>query len=163
MSSFQFLASDDLLMEVSNPYVELLSINEAIERDIELDDFFLQKTKEDRNEKIILRCDSEEHLNELQITYDRYYSSTAADEYSQKQYFAQINWYYTEARAKQLMDYILEQLEVVNKIEIWSVWLDDDQPARSRTINGKELTITDLTFLDLKEGFQGPECLVVVK
>lgn len=68
MSSFQFLASDKPLQEVKNPYIEFISINEAVKRNIALDDFILEDEEIDRDDKMIMICDSEEHLDEIEIS-----------------------------------------------------------------------------------------------
>ncbi len=163
MSVFQFLASDKVLKEVANPSIEFISINEAIKRNIEIADFIVNDTKINKDEKNIMVCDSEEHLDELEIKHDMYYSSEYAEEYSKKRHFSELQWNYTEARAKQLVDYIVDQLINVDEIEIWSIWLDDHESAHIRTINMKELTIADLAFLDISNGFKRPECLIVKK
>ena len=121
MSLFQFLASDKLLKEVTNPYMEFISINEAIERNIEVPVLILNNSKIDRNEKIILACESEEHLDELEIKKDMYYSDEYAREYSQKPCYAQLQWRFTKPRATQLYDYLMDQLKYVEEIEIWSM------------------------------------------
>lgn len=161
MSLFQFLASDKILEEIENPYVEFISVNEARERNIELADFILKNSKINRDEKMIMVCDSEEHLDEPEIKHDMYYSHQYAQEYSKKQYFAELKWRYTNERAEQLHDYLIEQFKNVNEIEIWSIWLDDHEAARIRTINIGELTPADLAFLDISKGFVKPECLIV--
>lgn len=90
MSLFQFLASDKILDEVDNTYVEFISINDAIERNIKIADFILNDTKKNRDEKIIMICDSEELLDELEIKSDMYYSSDYAEEYSKREYFSSL-------------------------------------------------------------------------
>ncbi|WP_069999950.1 hypothetical protein [Cellulosilyticum sp. I15G10I2] len=102
MSLFQFLASDILLKEVKNPYIEFISITEALKRDIKLSDFIIND-KIDRDKKFILICDKKEHLDEMEINHDMYYSSEYAKEYSSKQYFSELKWGYTELRAKNLL------------------------------------------------------------
>ncbi len=163
MSLFQFLASDKLLKEVKNPYVEFISINEALKRNIEVADFIMNDTKIDKDEKIIMFCDSEEHLEAMEINHDMYYSSVYAKKYSKKQYFSELHWCYTEVRAKQLVDYLNEQLKSLDEIEIWSIWLDDHKSASIKSINVNELSITDLAFLDTSNGYEKPKCLIIKK
>lgn len=163
MSSFQFLACDKILEEVNNPHVESISINEATKRNIQIADFILNDPKVNRDEINIMVCDSEEHLDELEIKYDMYYSSEYAKEYSSKQHFSELKWRYTEVRAKQLVDYLIDQLKNVDEIEIWSIWLDDHEVGSIRTINIQELTIADLAFLEFGKGFIRPECLIIKK
>lgn len=163
MSLFQFLASDKLLKEVKNPYIELISINQALARNIKLNDFIMKDTKLDRNKKIILICDSEEHLEEIEINHDMYYSSEYAKKYSKKQYFSELKWRYTEVRSKQLIDYLKEQLEISDEVEVWSIWLEEYKSASIKSININEIDITDLEFLDGSAGYEKPKCLVIKK
>jgi hypothetical protein len=124
MSLFEFLASDKLLKEVKNPYVEFISINEALKRILVVADFMMNDKIFDKDEKSIMLCVSDEHLEEIEIKHDMYYSSEYTKEYSKKQYFSELQWSYTETRAKQLLDYLNEQLISIDEIEIWSIWLD---------------------------------------
>jgi hypothetical protein len=163
MSLFQFLASDKILDEVDNTHVEFISINDAIERNIEIADFILNDTKKNRDEEIIMICDSEELLDELEIKSEMYYSSDYAEEYSNKKYFYAMNWRFTIDRSKQLYDYLIKQLKDVEEIEIWSIWLDSHESAKTRRISTEEITVKDLYFLDISKGFKYPECLVVTK
>jgi hypothetical protein len=163
MSLFQFLASDNILDEVDNTHIEFISINDAIERNIEIADFILNDSEKNRDEKIIMICDSEELLYELEIKSDMYYSSDYAEEYSNKEYFYALNWRFTIDRSKQLYDYLIKQLEDVVEIEIWSIWLDSYESAKTRRISAKELTVEDLYFLDISKGFKYSECLVITK
>jgi hypothetical protein len=163
MSLFQFLASDKLLKEVKNPYIEFISIKEALKRNIKLYDFIMNDTEIDKEDKIIMVCDSEEYLQEIEINHDMYYSSEYAEEYSNKQYFSELHWHYTEARAKQLVDYLRDQLKSSDEVEIWSIWLDEHKSASIKSINVNELSIADLKFLDTSDGYEKPKCLVIKK
>lgn len=163
MSLFKFLASDKLLKEIRNPYSEVISINEALKRNIEVDDFVLNHKDIDKDEKNILIFDSEEHLGEIEIYHDMYYSSEYAKEYSRKKYFSELQWRYTEIRAKQLVDYLKEQLKEVDEIEIWSIWLDEHESATIKTVNVEELSVTDIEFLDPFKGYGTPIGLIINK
>jgi hypothetical protein len=162
MSLFEFIASDKLLKEVKNPYVEFISINDALERNIEVADFMMNDNI-DKDEKFIIFFESVEHLEEIEIKHDMYYSSEYAKEYSNKKYFSQLQWRYTEIRAKQLVDYLNEQLMSIDEIEIWSIWLDEHKSASIKSINANELSITDLSFLDTSNGYEKPKCLIIKK
>lgn len=161
MSVFQFLASNKVLDEIENQYVEYISINEAIKGNIEIEGFILNDIKIDRDEKNIMIFDSEDHLEELEIKNNMYYSSKYAKEYSNKQYFSQLYGRYTKSRAKQLHDYLANQLKDINEMEIWSIWLDEHKLASIKSININELSIEDLEFLDISKGYEKPKCLLV--
>ncbi|MCD8502162.1 MAG: hypothetical protein LRY71_11335 [Bacillaceae bacterium] len=163
MSIFQFLASDKQLHERKNPYIEYISINEALKRNVEMPSFILEDTDVDKDEKNIMYCDSEEHLNELEINHDLYYSVEYAQEYTDKPFVSELQWRYTKARAQQLIDYLVDQLQHVDEIEVWSIWLDEQEPAMIRTVLAAELKVSNLDFLDGTKGFLRPECLIVKK
>lgn len=160
-SSFQFLASNKLLKEVKNPYVEIISINEALRRNMEIEESLMNNINIDRDKEILLFFGSEEHLGEMEINNVMYYSSRYAEEYSNKQYFSELSWDYTEARAKQLVEYLKEQMKSLDEIEIWSIWLDEYKSASIKSIHINELNIRDLEFLDNSEGYEKPKCLIV--
>lgn len=161
MSLFQFLACDKGLEEIKNNHIEIISINEALNRKIELGDLILNNSSLDRDEKMILICDSEELLDELEINHNMNYSSVYAEQFSKKRYFSEIQWRYTEPRVKQLYDYIVDQVRTVEEIEIWSIWLDAPETAVVKSINVDDLTVENLKFLDISNGFEKPECVVV--
>lgn len=163
MSVFQFLASEKRLNEIKNPYIEYISLNDALKRNVEIPSFIMEDTDTDKDEKNILYCDSEEHLDELEINHDLYYPPEYAKEYSSKSFFSELQWRYTNARAQQLVDYIIDQLQYVDEIEIWSIWLDEREPANITTTHVNDLSIVDLSFLDMRKGFERPACLVVKK
>ncbi|ABR55307.1 hypothetical protein Mevan_1411 [Methanococcus vannielii SB] len=163
MSLFQFLASDNPLDELDNPFKEVISINEALEKKIKIADFILNDTKINRNEKNILFFESEDYLGELKITNNTYYSIEYCKKYSKKQYFAELKFHYTKLRAEHLFKYIANQINAVIEIEVWNIWLNDDRLKTTKTVNINELKLTDLAFLDSVNGYNGPECLIIQK
>ena len=161
MSLFQFLACDKELEEIKNNHKEIISINEALSRKIELGDLILNNSSLDRDEKMILICDSEELLDELEINHNMNYSSEYSEQLSKKRHVSEIQWRYTEPRVKQLYDYIVDQLRTAKEIEIWSIWMDAPETAVIKSINVNDLTVEYLKFLDISNGFEKPECVVV--
>ena len=65
MSLFNFIASDRPIPEVENPYIETFSVNEALEKGIKVPEVLLEKADLDRNKKVMLTIDSEEHFDIL--------------------------------------------------------------------------------------------------
>ncbi|MCZ0702967.1 hypothetical protein J2T56_001138 [Natronobacillus azotifigens] len=97
------------------------------------------------------------------INHDMYYSPKYAKEYSKKQFFFELQWRYTEVRAKQLIYYLNEQLKNSDEIEIWNIWLDEHESPSIKSINANELSIADLAFLDTINGYEKPKCLLIKK
>lgn len=102
----------------------------------------------------------EGYLNEIAIKNSIYNYCNYEREYSDKKCFSELHWSFTEARAKQLVDYLKDQLKHLDEIEIWSIWLDEREVASIRSVNITELSIQDLEFLD---SFDEPTCLVIKK
>lgn len=162
MSEFQFITSDHPLKEVENPYIEFLSINEAIKKGVILPEMLTDDEDLDRDEKILMNVESEEHLDEIEIKRDLYYEQENVESYSSKPHIVELRWRYTDARAEQLVEYIVNHLETADEVEIWKVWVDEQTEPSIKTITRDELTIDSLRFLG-DVGFERPECLRVTK
>ncbi|TCT15635.1 hypothetical protein EDC18_103343 [Natranaerovirga pectinivora] len=161
MSSYQFLASNKPLKEVTNSFVKLLSINDMIANNMEIPDFLLKTTK-DRDEKIVLQCDSEEHLDEIEIMNENSIQVGYLKKYTNKKYISSLTWRYTDKRAEELLQYIKDQLKDVDEIELWDTWMDEkiEEPII------RELNIQDLTVQLIKESvgkgcYGKPSCLKI--
>lgn len=66
---------------------------------------------------------------------------------SEKEYFFHVNLY-GSGRAEDLAAYLREQLETVEEIEFWHVWLDGDFDHRVRKV---EIASGELTAEDIRE------------
>ena len=63
MSLLQFIASDEPLKNVENPYIKCMSINEAIKNGYKVREELLENTKVDKDdEKMLMFCDSKENF-----------------------------------------------------------------------------------------------------
>lgn len=162
MSEFQFITSDHPLKEVENPYVEFLSINEAIKRGVVLPDMLTDDEDLDRDEKILMNVEAEEHLDEIEIKRDLYYDVANVEAYSSKPHVVELRWRYSDTRAEQLVAYITDHLKTAEEVEIWKVWGDELTEPSVKSITRDELTIDALRFLG-DVGFEQPECLRVTK
>jgi len=159
LSRFQFIASDSPLKDVKNPYIEFFSINMALTRGIELDDYLLDDPDIDRDdEKMMFICDSDEHMHEIEIKQEE--SPLYTEKYTQKKYVSELRWIYSEERALQLLDYIKEHLNDSNEVELWDTWMDDDQISTIR-----HCTFENFSLEDIKKIYGGnffkPECMIV--
>lgn len=122
--------------------------------------------------------------DEIEIMNNMYYSVEVAKEYSDKIYFSELYLDCKEPSIKALIDYLKIELENIDEIEIWSLWLgesielddhiwicnnkwiDDDiwldynKPPSIKSVSISELNIQDLKFLDNQ---YKPTCLIVTK
>ncbi|MCT4783436.1 MULTISPECIES: hypothetical protein [Exiguobacterium] len=160
MSEFQFITSNQPLKEVENPYIEFLSINEAIKKGIVLPDMLTDDEDLDRDEKILMNVESEEQLDEIELKQDLYYDMENVEAYSEKPHVVELRWRYSDSRAEQLVKYIIDHLKIAEEVEIWKVWVDEQTEPNVQSITLDELTIDALRFLGA-EGFERPECLRV--
>lgn len=162
MSEFQFITSNHPLKEVENPYIKFLSINEAIKKSVILPEMLTDDEDLDRDEKILMNVEAEEHLDEIEIKRDLYYEQENVEAYSSKPHVVELRWRYTDARAEQLVEYIIDHLETADEVEIWKVWVDEQTEPSVKKITRDELTMDALRFLG-EVGFERPECLRVTK
>lgn len=160
MSSYQFFASNKPLKEVTNPFIKLLSINDMIANNMEIP--ALLKDSKDRDEKIVLQCDSEEHLNEIEIINENNMPVGYLKKYTNKKYISSLTWRYTDKRSEVLLQYIKEQLKDVDEIELWNTWMDE----KIEELIIREINIRDLTVQLIKEAvgnryYKKPSCLKI--
>ena len=162
MSLYQFLASNEPIKEKLNPYIEHLSVNDMIARGMEVP-FNLINHTINPDDKIVLWCDTEEHMDEIQILLQEENPYPDVVKFTNKPYIATLSWRYSDARAEALIQYLKEALSGDNapqELELWQIWLAD-------SIDGlkvHEFRIDDLTVAVLREHFgnnhfEHPICL----
>lgn len=84
-------------------------------------------------------------------------------EYTDREYGVELQWHYTEGRAKRLIEYIKAALRQTDSIELWSVWLMgyyeyDERPfIHRKTISIEELTPAHIEELDRAEIWNSPD------
>lgn len=164
MSLYQFLASNEPIKEKLNPYIEHLSVNDMISRGMEVP-FNLINHSINPDDKIVLWCDTEEHMDEIQILLQEENPYPDVEKFTNKPYIATLSWRYSDARAEALIQYLKEALSGDNapqELELWQIWLAD-------SIDGlkvHEFRIHDLTVAVLREHFgnsqfEHPICLKI--
>ncbi len=112
---------------------------------------------------------------------DNYFLNAFAkvQDYTDKKYGVCLEWYYTDGRAKQIMEYIKTALQEANSVELWHVWLMDyyefeDRPfIHRKTVSVDELTAEHIKELDDGEIWNKPDkrypdrpsfyCLTVIR
>jgi len=101
----------------------------------------------------------EGYLNKIEIISNMYYSDSYAKDYSDKKYFSELHWISAKSSARQFINYLKKQLEELNEIEIWNMWLDPYGLASIKSAHISELDIHDFEFLD--SSTDTPICLIV--
>jgi len=125
MSRFHYFASDTVLEERKNPYIEMLSVNQALEKgiDVKLDWFGVGFDRDKPG--VILFCAEEDKMgypNIYTFQKDDYYDRIGTE----KTFCAALEWSWSEENIKVVLDYIRSQMEETEELEIWSVWLGND-------------------------------------
>jgi hypothetical protein len=161
MSLYRFLASDLPLKDVHNPNIELISLNEMFKRNLEVPEILLRNNDIDMDEKIILVCESEELLHELEIRKDN--PEDHAADYTMKNFVSEVTFGYNHIRAEQLIRYIREHLLGSEEIELWCVWLGDVGDVEAEMKRQDDLTVEDIKRLFGATCFERPICLRVTK
>ena len=166
MSLYQFFASHKPLKEMANPYIEHLSINDLIAKGMEIPFNLLDKSI-NRDEKICIWCDSEEHMYEISIFTVLESSFPNYKEVSDKSQIATLEWRYSDQRAEELIQYIREVLNDENyddEIELWHVWMGDSLEALDiREYKVDQLTVPIFRELLGKDFYENPVCVRIKK
>lgn len=162
LSYLYYFASDTKLDEQPNPYVKLLSINEALKLGIKVDlDMFEEDV--DRNEPdLILYCPDEEKMNYPNIyafdkdsyyeeigTHKRFCTALELDNFSDK-------------NLRIVLNYIQTQIKNSKKIEIWRVWLGEYNI--NETVKKALYSVNDLKIDLLRRFYEnsyGNKCMII--
>ncbi|MDR5659847.1 hypothetical protein RH915_10135 [Serpentinicella sp. ANB-PHB4] len=94
--------------------------------------------KMDPNEKVLV-AESEEDLYELTILEDMPIGDPLF--YTDKPFIYQVNLKYTESRAQELIQYIKNNLKRGYNLELWNIWLDDQQETVPKSVDIEALSI----------------------
>ncbi|HOM01571.1 MAG TPA: hypothetical protein PLH43_01940 [Acetivibrio sp.] len=178
MSAFTYIASNNPLPEVKNPHYKTLSINEALSMGIEVPDFLLDSGCDRDKPDVILWSDIEIKIDTETGTVDDggfdddfailKLSNTAEDVYTEKKYCAYLEWNLTRGRSQKVIDYIREQLEYTDEIEIWRIWMGSGEKPliKKRTVFIDALTPNELMWLEEADILSEPPtqyCIIVKK
>jgi hypothetical protein len=158
MSLMLYLASNSPLDTVANPHRRRLSVNEALDMGITNipDHMFTPDFDKDMPDVILwsdinIIIDTENGTfddggfdDDFEIyNMDEYYGPTD----SEKDFKVVIECDLTLGRAENILDYIRQQLEYTDEIELWSIWLGD----YDQKISWYEAKIQEFTAADLLE------------
>ncbi len=129
MSAYLFIASDTPMTAVHNPHYKQLSINEAIAFGVEIPDILIKSNVNPDEPNVILWSD-----RELILDRDKPFDGDDDDNFGlfpldfpfepcDKPYGVIIEWnYFTENRAKRIIEYIKELMTRTTVVEVWHVW-----------------------------------------
>lgn len=160
MSVCDFFASDAILEDVRNEKVWLLSVKEAKERGISLNQKLISNIDENK-EETILYFKKREDLGEIEISSTKAFYNDCRN-YTKKEYCSVLQWDYTEKRAEQLIAYIKKHLEKTKEIELWKIWLGEKEKPDVKCCKLSELDTKKIKNI-FGTGFKEPMCLRVIR
>ena len=158
MSRFVYIAADEELETLANPYQQWLSINEAEKNGVDIPDH-LKSDHIDRDKKIILYCDGNMLKNQDGLWLDAELDDDMSvqliehipeDIYSEKPFLYSVEWNFcTEGRAGFLSDYLKRQATQHGELELWNVWLGlEVKPViRTTAVSAESLSAHDIIRL----------------
>ncbi|MFJ8511793.1 magnesium transporter [Lysinibacillus xylanilyticus] len=123
MSFCSFIATNYEMPEVKTK-AKYITVKEAIELDIKPHEL-IPWEKMDPNAQILF-VENEDDLNELVIKKDAYYDVSG---YTSYPFIYEVNFIYSELRAKQLLEYLKENIREGQILELWTVWIGHEDNA----------------------------------
>lgn len=152
MSYCTYIASDYPLPSVRNVHDLTLSVNEALAMGItDIPEPYLQPGFDRDEPDVILYSDRDVEINtdtgeqndgDYDDDFALYPAEGLSDIYTEKKHAVYLEWWrYTEGRAKKVIEYIKENLEHTDEVEIWHIWMGAGE---APTVHTKKLSINEL-------------------
>ncbi|MEK4387174.1 magnesium transporter [Solibacillus sp. FSL W7-1464] len=162
MSSCSFIATNFEMPEIESK-AKYITVKEAIA--LEIKPHELVPWEEMDPSAQVLVVENGEDLNELVINEGSYYDIS---EYTGYPFIYEVNFVYSESRVKQLLDYLKDNMREGQIIELWRVWIGDEDDKLNipySRLNENELSLNHLLQMyDWNdENYQEQYCIVVEK
>lgn len=163
MSRLYYFASDCALEEQANPYVKMLSINQALEMGIEIDLNLFEDDFNKDDPSVVLYCENENDFGYptiFHIKKENYYDDIGTS----KQFCTALQWEYEDHTVEVIIKYIQNHLMTASELELWSVWLGNH--VKPEAVKKMRCNVNNLTVGMLKEFYTSMidvQCLTVVK
>ena len=121
MSVCSFIATNYEMSELDKTKAKYITVKEAIDLGIKPHEL-VPWEKMDPNAQVLL-VENEDDLNELVIRKGAYYDVSG---YSSYPLIYEVNFIYSELRARQLLEYLKENIKEGQILELWRVWIGND-------------------------------------
>ncbi|MER2190271.1 MAG: magnesium transporter [Solibacillus sp.] len=162
MSFCSFIATNVEMPEVESK-AKYITVKEAIELEIKPHEL-VPWEKMDPNAQVLF-VENEEDLNELVINKAIYYD---VSEYTGYPFIYEVNFIYSELRAKQLLAYLKDNSREGQIVELWRVWIGHDDHEKNIPFircNYEELSLNHLGQMYNRnhEKYKEQYCLVLEK
>lgn len=161
MSSYSFIATNYEIPEVNNTKSKNITVQEAIDLGIKPHEL-LPWEEMDPNAEILF-VENEDDLDELIISKE---SSFGDCGYTSYPFIYEVNFLFSEFRAKQLLEYLKDNLREGQILELWRVWIgyeDDEVKIPYTRCRHEELSLNHLIQLYnwKNEKYKAQDCLVI--
>lgn len=171
MSMYRFIASDYPLPPVDNRKMECYKFNQPVKFDIGSDGKWYYYTNENdiNSPKLLTPCspkeadrlvvEKEEDLHELYI--DSGIGCKDTGWYTSKKYIYTLEFWFTEKRANEFIEYLKNNMKNNNEVEIWSIWLDHLCEPDKYYCNIESLTAHKIKEVFDSFNYDNPNCLIL--
>lgn len=161
MSWYLFIATNYEIPEVDNTNAKNITVQEAIE--LGLKPYELIPWEKMDPTADILFVENEDDLDELVISKETSFGDCGYTSYS---FIYEVNFIFSELRAKQLLEYLKENLREGQILELWRVWIghnDEKENIPFTKCTYEELSLNHLIhFYNWKhEKYKEQDCLVI--
>lgn len=120
MSSYSFIATTIEMPEIETK-AKYITVKEAIALNIKPHELVPWEAMDPQAE--VLMIENEEDLHDLTIRNDTYYDVSG---YTSAPFIYEVEFKFSEARAKKLLAYLIEHMREGQRVELWKVWIDDE-------------------------------------
>lgn len=109
------------------------------------------------SDKLLPPVDAGEGMHHGEVSISPFDKSQLLDDiYTQKSYCAELIWEYSEERAQQVLAYIAEQMNHVDDLELWHIWLgglieEDKKETRPKLKASRTREVEDVDWDDWKK------------
>lgn len=121
MSSNTFIATNYEMPEVDNTKAKYITVKEAIHLGIKPHELVPWEDMDPSAQ--ILFIEKEDDLYELVVKKDTYYDVSG---YSSYPFVYEVDFHYSELRTKQLLKFLNENIREGQILELWKVWIDNE-------------------------------------
>jgi hypothetical protein len=169
-----FMGTDCVMPKVENKKIKKYKRKEGVKVDVDEEGKIYYYTNDhDKNSPDLLRpceeeeipdimiVDNHEDFHELEI-YQHQYPPEYIKHYTNKKYIYELSFIYTDSRAKNLIDYLMQHLEKGQEAEVWLTWMDEIKEPKRMYKDLEKITTKDLKKV-LGGSRMEPKALIVSK
>lgn len=161
MSTIYYFASEEKLEQLDNPYIQSLSVNQALQLGIQVDLECFDETLDCDEPDVILYCSDEQKFG-----YPSIYELQKEDYYenigTEKQFCVQLQ---ADVRSNEVLTIVLEYIQKQKKrcqeIEVWNVWLGEYNIPH--VVKRSFCKIEDVTVEKLKEFYENDNVCMCIR